>query len=55
MVASGTEPSTRDVLATTLAQAVFAPGETGFIDPGSDHITLIERIIAPATQRLSQT
>lgn len=52
IVASGTEASTRDVLATTLAQAVFTPGDTGFIGSGSDHITLVERIAAPAAQRL---
>lgn len=52
IVASGTEPSTRDALATTLAQAVFTPGDTGFIGSGSDHITLVERIAAPAAQRL---
>jgi hypothetical protein len=53
IVASGAEASTRDAVATTLAQAVFTPGETGFIDSGSDHITLVERIIAPAAQRLA--
>lgn len=54
IVASGAEPSTRDVLAATLAQAVFTPGDTGFIDAGNDHITLIERVVAPVAQRLSQ-
>jgi len=53
IVASGTEPSTRDVLAATLAQAVFTPGETGFIDAGSDHITLIERVVGPAIQKIN--
>jgi len=53
IVASGAEPSTRDALATTLAQAVFTPGETGFIDSAADHVTLIERIVGPAAQRLT--
>ena len=52
-VASGAEPSTRDVLAATLAQAVFESGDTGFVDSSSDQITLIERIVGPAAQRVS--
>jgi hypothetical protein len=47
MVATGTEPSTRDAIAIALAQAVFTLGDTGFIDTGNDHVTLIERM-APA-------
>lgn len=53
IVATGTEASTRDALATTLAQSVFASGETGFVDSGNDHITLIERIVAPVAQRVT--
>jgi hypothetical protein len=54
-VASGADPSTRDVVAQTLAQAVFESGDTGFVDSGSDQITLIERVIAPAVSRASQS
>lgn len=53
MVQTGTDPSTRDALATTLAQTVFTPGDTGLIDAGSEHITLIERVMATGSQRLS--
>ncbi len=53
IIASGAEPSTRDALATTLAQAVFTPGETGFIDASNDHITLIERVVGSVAQRAS--
>jgi hypothetical protein len=52
-VASGAEPSTRDVVAQTLAQSVFESGDTGFVESGSDQITLIERVIGPAVQRAS--
>lgn len=48
------EPSTRDVVAQTLAQAVFESGDTGFVDSSNDQITLIERVIGPAVQRASQ-
>jgi hypothetical protein len=53
IVATGTEPSTRDVLAATLAQAVFTPGDSGFIGGSDDHITLIERVVAPVAQRVA--
>lgn len=53
IVSAGTEPEVRSVLAAALAQAVFSSENTGFIDAASDHITLVERLAAPVTQRLT--
>lgn len=44
MVVVATEPEIRNSLATVLAQSVFSSDETGFVDAGGDHVTLIERV-----------
>jgi hypothetical protein len=53
MVAGQTEADVRVAVAGLLAQAVFSSDESGFIDASADHVTLIERVVGPAVQRLS--
>lgn len=53
IVSVASEAEVRAALATVLAQAVFSSDESGFIDGASDHVTLIERVAAPAVQRLT--
>jgi hypothetical protein len=54
IVAGPTEADVRTAIAQVLAQAVFKTDETGFIDAAAQHVTLIERVVRPAVQRLSQ-
>jgi hypothetical protein len=44
IVAVASEREVRNAIATVLAQSVFASEETGFVDSGNDHVTLIERV-----------
>lgn len=44
IIAVASEQEIRNAMATVLAQAVFSSDETGFVDGGNDHITLIERV-----------
>ena len=53
IVSAGTEPEARTALAAVLAQAVFTSDETGFIDASGGQVTLIERLAAPVTQRVT--
>jgi hypothetical protein len=46
IIAVASEREVRAALATVLAESVFRAEDTGFIDSGQDHITLIERIAA---------
>lgn len=53
IVSGPSESEVRTAVAAVLAQAVFTSEETGFIDGGADHVTLVERAIGPILQRLS--
>lgn len=53
IVAGPAEAEVRTAVAVALAQAVFTSEDTGFVDATGDHITIVERILGPAAQRLS--
>lgn len=53
MVIGPADAEVRTAVAQIVAQAVFATGETGFIDATGEHVTLIERALGPAIQRMS--
>ncbi len=48
---AGQEAEVRSVMASALAQEVFASGQTGFIGTGEDHVTLIERVASSVPTR----
>ncbi len=54
MIVGPQEAEVRTAIATILAQAVFEAGEIGFVDAGSDHVTMIERIAAPVAQNMTR-
>lgn len=54
IVVGPAESEVRTAVAQVLAQAVFKTDDTGFIDASAEHITLIERVVGPAIQRVSQ-
>jgi len=47
IVSSVEEGEVRSAVALALAQAVFTTEETGLVDGASDHVTLVERAVAP--------
>ncbi|HWH44869.1 MAG TPA: hypothetical protein VNT32_09060, partial [Thermoleophilaceae bacterium] len=47
LVASIEEQEIRSAVALALAQAVFATEETGLVESAGDHVTLVERALAP--------
>ncbi|HYX85497.1 MAG TPA: hypothetical protein VE777_11055 [Gaiellales bacterium] len=55
LVTGQTDPEVRSAMAITLCQAVFASGNTGFIDASADQITVIERVMGAAIQRVPST
>lgn len=55
LVAVGSDPAARDAVAVVLAQSVFSSDQSGFIDSTGDHITLIERVVGPVTQRATSS
>lgn len=54
MVAGQSEPDVRAAIALALAQSVFVSIETGFIDSAGEHVTLVDRLVTPAVQRMKQ-
>ena len=46
------EAEVRTAVAVALAQAVFDPNSTGFMDSSQDGVTIIERVVAPVAQRM---
>jgi hypothetical protein len=53
IVSSGSDADTRAALTTVLAQAVFSSDQTGFIDPSTNQVTLIEGLGHRAIDRLN--
>jgi hypothetical protein len=47
LIASIEEAEIRSSVALVLAQAVFATEDTGLVDSSGDHVTLVERALAP--------
>ncbi len=54
IVVASPEPEVRSAIATVLAQNVFASTDTGLLsDSSSDQVTIVERMVAPLSQRSS--
>lgn len=51
-IVSGATPEVRGTLVATLAEAVFRTPDAGFVGDSSDHVTLIERVVGTASQRI---
>lgn len=51
IVVGPSDADARAAVAVALAQAVFAPDATGFVDPSQDQVTFVERVVGPVLQR----
>ena len=53
-VVTAAEPEVRGQVTLVVAQQILSVEDSGFADASGDHVTLIERVLSPAVQRLTQ-